>query len=90
MVRVAPFLRMMLAIAVAAALPLIAARADPNQKDADAAWKTAGQCSQAAFKKFPDYTPDGNAKRESARLACLRDHKLPMPAAPQTATGNPQ
>jgi hypothetical protein len=84
-------MRLMLAIAVAAAVPLVAARADQNQKDADAAWKTAGQCAHAAFKKFPDYTPDSNAKREAAKVACLRDHKLPVPSAPsQTATGVPQ
>jgi hypothetical protein len=81
-------LRMLLAIAVAAALPLMAARADPNQKDADAAWKTAGQCSVEAFKKYPDYTPAGNAKRNAARLECLRDHKLPTPSP--AATGGPQ
>jgi hypothetical protein len=72
----------------AAAVP---ARADPNQKDADAAWKTASECSHAAFKKYPDYTPEGNTKREQARVACLRDHKLPSPApSPQAAAGAPQ
>ncbi|HUB96483.1 MAG TPA: hypothetical protein VL993_11220 [Stellaceae bacterium] len=80
----------LLAIAVAATLPLMAAHADPNQKDADAAWKTASECAHAAFKKYPDYTPEGNAKREAARVECLRDHRLPAPAAPQAAAGVPQ
>jgi hypothetical protein len=81
----------MLAVAAFVLLPLAAARADPNQKDADAAWKTASECSHAAFKKYPDYTPEGNAKREQARLECLRNHKLPAPApSPQAATGEPQ
>jgi hypothetical protein len=77
---------MMVAIVVAVSLPLMGVRADPNQKDADAAWKTAGQCAREAFKKYPDYTQEGNAKREAARLECLRDHKLPTP----TAAGGPQ
>jgi hypothetical protein len=88
MVGGATSLRMMLVIAAAVSLPLMAARADPNQKDADAAWKIAGQCASAAFKKYPDYTPEGNAKREAARLECLRNHKLPTPSP--TATGGPQ
>jgi len=78
-------------LAVAVALPLMAARADPNQKDADANWKTASECAHAAFRKYPDYKPEGNTKREAARLECLRDHKLPVPSAPpQPAAGNPQ
>jgi hypothetical protein len=52
--------------------------ADLNQRKADTAWKAADNCAQDAFRKFPDYTPASNAKREAARQACLRDHRLPV------------
>ena len=35
------------------------------------------KCTQTAHKQFPDYTPDGNAKREAARQKCLRAGNLP-------------
>ena len=77
-------------VAAAAALPLSPARADLNGKNATAAWHEADQCAHAALLKFPDYTPASNARREVARRACLRDHRLPEPnptAATQPAGG---
>jgi hypothetical protein len=77
-------------LALAAALLPLAAQADENQKNSSAAWRQADRCAQAAFQKFPDYTPESNAKREAARRACLRDHRLPEPgsaAAPPAEPG---
>jgi hypothetical protein len=76
-------MRWFCAMLVAAALTVPAAvvRADVNQQSAGAAWRQADQCAREAMKKFPDHTPAGNAKRDAARRACLRDHKLPEPAA---------
>lgn len=62
-------------------LPLAGARADPNQQTATGAWRSADDCAKAAFKQFPDYTPESNAKREAMRLECLRNHRLPAPQA---------
>jgi hypothetical protein len=46
-------------------------------KPSAAAWGLMNKCAQAAFKQFPDYTPEGNAKRETARQKCLRASNLP-------------
>lgn len=70
-------------------LPLVA-HADMNQKNSSAAWRQADRCAHEAFEKFPDYTPNSNAKREAARLACLRNNRLPEPgsaAAPPASRG---
>ena len=70
-------------------LPPAAVRADVYQQDADAAWRQADLCAHDAFKKFPDHTPDGNARRETSRRQCLRNHKLPVPATPQPSGAPP-
>ena len=70
-------------------LPAARARADLYQQQADAAWRQADLCARESFKKFPDHTPDGNARREPARRACLRNHKLPVPVAAPQAGGAP-
>lgn len=62
-------------------LPAGVARAQQNAQTATGHWHTADQCGKDAFKKFPDFTPDSNAKREAFRLECLRNHRLPAPAA---------
>ncbi len=65
-------------LAVAAALLLPGtALADANLGDANTAWHEADSCARQAFKEFPDYTREANAKREAARLSCLRNHRLP-------------
>jgi len=58
-----------------------AARADNSQKDTGEAWRQTDRCAHEAFQKYPDYTPQSNAKREAARRACLRDHHLPAPGS---------
>jgi hypothetical protein len=70
-------------LAVAIVVAHAPARADQIQRNASAAWKLGDRCAQDAFKKFPDYTPESNAKREAARRACLRDHRLPEPGGAQ-------
>jgi hypothetical protein len=37
----------------------------------------------SAYKQFPDHTADANAKRETARLQCLRAANLPAETASQ-------
>jgi hypothetical protein len=77
-------------LAAALAMPVAAARADVNQQNANKAWRQADKCAQDAVKKFPDHTPEGNAQREAARRQCLRDNKLPEPAASAPPTETPQ
>ncbi|HXQ51765.1 MAG TPA: hypothetical protein VN802_11775 [Stellaceae bacterium] len=62
------------------------ARADENQRKAGVAWKQADLCAHDSFKKFPDYTPESNAKRDAARRECLRNHKLPETGSAAAAT----
>jgi hypothetical protein len=60
------------------------ARADAQQQQNFAIWHQMDDCAKQAFKQYPDHTPEGNAKREAARQACLREHRLPVqqPVAP--------
>jgi hypothetical protein len=71
-----------------ASLPAVAV--DINQQKASTAWKQTDLCARAAFKKFPDYTPESNAKREVARRTCLRDHKLPSPEGVPSVAAAPE
>jgi len=73
---------LLVAAALAAAPP---ASADANWKTSSAVWKSMDKCSQAALKNFPDYTAESNAKREAARLRCLRGGNLPGEAGPAPA-----
>jgi len=54
------------------------ARADTKQVESFAVWHKMQECAKQANMKFPDHTPDGNAKREAARQECLRAHHLPV------------
>jgi hypothetical protein len=60
------------------------ARADTQQKQNFSIWHQMDNCTKQAAKQFPDHTPGSNAKREAARQACLRAHRLPVtaPVAP--------
>ena len=42
-------------------------------------WRAADDCNREAFKKFPDYTQEGAAKRDAFLRQCLRDRRLPPP-----------
>jgi hypothetical protein len=73
--------------AVAALALLVAAtprpaRADAQQQQSFGAWHLMADCARLAAKKFPDHTPEGNAKREAERQNCLRLHHLPVTAVP--------
>ena len=40
-------------------------------------WKAEDRCAAAALKAFPDYTPEGNAKRDAQMKLCLSSQNLP-------------
>ena len=71
-----------LLLASAAALTPEAARADAQQQQNFTVWKQAQDCARRAFKQYPDYTPEGKAKREAARQECLRQRHLPVTPGP--------
>jgi hypothetical protein len=73
--------------AICAALWALApptARAGELNQESELNWHMADLCRRAAFKKFSDYTPEGNARRENYRRACMRDNGLPVPDGPAT------
>jgi hypothetical protein len=76
------------ALAVALALIVLLGFSAPAFADAkwttsQSVWKQMDSCARAAYKQFPDHTADANAKREAARLKCLRAANLPAdPASP--------
>ena len=84
-------LLLMVGMVLPAALP---AMADTSWQSSSAVWKQMDNCTKAAFKAFPDYTREANAKREAARQNCLRGGNLPgdagaPPPAPQASKATP-
>jgi hypothetical protein len=66
------------ALLLTAAFSLPAAAQNQNPwKPSTAVWAAMNKCADAARKQFPDYTPEGNAKREAARQKCLGAGNLP-------------
>lgn len=59
--------------------------ADGNWTLSQSVWKQMDNCTRAAHKQFPDHTADANAKREAARLKCLRASNLPADTASPAA-----
>ena len=59
----------------------VPAVADTKWTQSQSAWKQMDNCTRAAQKQFPDHTADANAKREAARLKCLRAGNLPAESA---------
>jgi hypothetical protein len=53
-----------------------------QQQDSAQKWRVTDDCARTAFAKFPDYTPESNARRENYRRACLRINGLPAPDGP--------
>ncbi len=51
--------------------------ADQNWKTSSQLWGRQDRCAREAFKKFPDYTREGNAKREHEFQQCLAQGNLP-------------
>jgi hypothetical protein len=44
---------------------------------ADRVWHAQDACTKRAFKQYPDYTPESNAKRAQAKRLCLATGNLP-------------
>ncbi len=59
-----------------------------QEQESSQKWHMADVCMRAAFKKFPDYTPEGNTRRENYRRACMRDNGLPVPDGPAALRSN--
>ncbi|HUK60406.1 MAG TPA: hypothetical protein VLV50_14350 [Stellaceae bacterium] len=63
-------------------LPLAARAIDQGVQGPENQWKQTDKCGAAAFKKYPDYTPEANAKREAYRRECLRSLHIAAPDTP--------
>jgi hypothetical protein len=66
----------------------------PNQlKQSESAWKGMDNCKRQAWKQNPDYTHEGNAKRDEAMRLCLQTNHAP-PISPldprENVTGSSQ
>jgi hypothetical protein len=86
-------LRLALIVSAAALLLPLDAVADQDWKTNSAVWRQEDACTTRAQKAYPDYTPESNAKREKARLTCMRTGNLPTgdsPSPPQAGTANPR
>jgi hypothetical protein len=61
-----------------------------SRKQSQSVWKLRDQCRRSAFKQFPDYTAESNAKRERAEQHCLEANNLPIspPQAPGESSGS--
>ncbi len=55
------------------------------QQQSENAWKRMDNCRREAWRQYPDFTPDSNAKRDQATRRCLNEGNLP-PLAPQSPT----
>ena len=53
-----------------------------TQAQAEMVWEDMRECAQAAYRSFPDHTPEADQKRENARLNCLRIYHLPVDPQP--------
>lgn len=85
-------------LALALMLAILAgsvARADPETTTSairtERVWRAQDACAKKAFKQYPDYTPEGNAKRAQAKRLCLATGNLPprdeQPVPPVQADG---
>ncbi len=81
-----PFAALLLGVWVAA-LPCAVRATDLGARGPEAQWKESDKCSQDAFKKYPDYTPETNVKREAFRRECLRDQHIAAPDTPLPQVG---
>ena len=84
-------IRVVSAVAVFAAILAIASPslADPNWKSSSQLWGRQDRCARQAFRKFPDYTPQGNAQRERELQQCLAAGNLPPRVFTNTPTPAP-
>lgn len=54
------------------------------------AWKMMDYCKRQAWKEFPDYTPEGSAKRDQAVKNCLNSAHLPPVVPPGPPGASPK
>lgn len=79
----------LVALSVLCAIAASEARAQqqpyrPNRfQESEGVWKRMDNCKRQAWKQHPDYTPEGNAKRDQAVRQCLDASNLP-PVAPES------
>ena len=82
-----------LILLAALCLPVAVAHADmmgDEFKRNSGVWKYNDYCARQAFKQFPDYTPEGNAKRDHAMQQCLAaTHAPPRPSLSPTPVPPP-
>lgn len=85
-----------IAVAVLALAGTPPAAADQTWKSSSAVWRQMDACTIAARKAFPDYTHEGNTKRDAFRQNCLRQSNLPSESdasrplpAPQASDATP-
>jgi hypothetical protein len=71
-----------LAAAALAAFGAVSAAqaASVREQQSNGVWKKQDACAKAAFLKFPDYTPQGNADRERATRDCEIAKGVPVRA----------
>jgi len=62
---------------VALTMPVTAMAVSPYGQQMMHTWKAEDRCAAAAQKAFPDYTPEGNAKRDAQMKQCLSSQVLP-------------
>jgi hypothetical protein len=62
---------------MALTMPITAMAVSPYGQQMTATWKASDRCVAAARKAFPDYTPEGNAKRDAQLKLCLSSQNLP-------------
>ncbi|HLJ64261.1 MAG TPA: hypothetical protein VKT70_09155 [Stellaceae bacterium] len=53
------------------------AHASDTSKAVSGTWKAQDNCTKAAFRKFPDYTAEAEAKRKADIRQCLANSNLP-------------
>lgn len=64
-------------IAVAALAGTSAFAEDTRLERANKKWAQSDTCGKESFRKFPDYTAEGAAKRDAYMRECLRKNRLP-------------
>src|SRR6185437_8142440 len=57
-------------------------------RQSETVWKGMDNCKRQAWKQYPDYTAEGNAKRAHAEKLCLSAHNLPPGAPPGERSGS--
>ncbi len=73
--------RLLVAIVLSAALvPATALAGSQEGTTAEKAWHGDDDCARKAFKLFPDYTPESNAKRDRAMRRCTATGQVPSRA----------